>query len=218
MQTGLDLDTLIEHLGHMMTPVMVVCASIGIDIRILHNLIDHGANINSVDPKTHRTALWWAVRTGQEAKVKILLEAGFDIFLASLAANDCGPIRPPKAYDGITRTTTMQMALHQRNKSLIELLVKHGCDFYNTDILFLNSHFTMPLSKETVDKFKMCFETPKTLAESAKFVIRGSIGYHNVQTKVEALPVPDKLKTFLYSLSKGPKNKGKIEQTYKFKL
>jgi len=74
---GVDIDCLEEY--SQQTPLMYAVSSSHAGSDMIRFLLEHGANVNAVEPEYKHTVLGLAVRSGNLEKIQLLLDAGADI-------------------------------------------------------------------------------------------------------------------------------------------
>ncbi|BAY89790.1 MULTISPECIES: ankyrin repeat domain-containing protein [unclassified Tolypothrix] len=114
ISNGVDIDSLEEDFQK--TPLMVAVSSSDAGIDMLRFLVEHGANVNAIEPESEHTVLDLAVQSGNIDKVQFILDAGADI-----------NYQTENGYDVLIQAMYGRDILHDQNLiSILNLLISRG--------------------------------------------------------------------------------------------
>ncbi|MBD2166753.1 ankyrin repeat domain-containing protein [Calothrix membranacea FACHB-236] len=114
ISNGVDIDAIDEDFQK--TPLMFAVSSSDAGIDILRCLVEHGANVNAIEPESENTVLDLAVQSGNIDKVQFILDAGADI-----------NYQTENGYDVLIQAMYGRDILQDQNLiSILNLLVSRG--------------------------------------------------------------------------------------------
>ncbi|BAY15244.1 ankyrin [Anabaenopsis circularis NIES-21] len=111
---GVDIECLDEY--SQQTPLMCAVSSPNAGVDMIRFLLEHGANVNAVEPESQNTVLGLAVQSGNLDKIQLILDAGADINYQS-----------PDGYDVLIHAMYGRDILRDENLiSTLNLLISRG--------------------------------------------------------------------------------------------
>ncbi|WP_235526303.1 ankyrin repeat domain-containing protein [Nostoc piscinale] len=111
---GVDIECLDEY--SQQTPLMCAVSSPNAGVDMIRFLLEHGANVNAVEPESQNTVLGLAVQSGNFDKIQLILDAGADINYQS-----------PDGYDVLIHAMYGRDILQDENLiSTLNLLISRG--------------------------------------------------------------------------------------------
>ncbi|AFY44000.1 ankyrin repeat domain-containing protein [Nostoc sp. PCC 7107] len=111
---GVDIECLDEYFQQTLLMCAVSSPNAGVDM--IRFLLEHGANVNAVEPESQNTVLGLAVQSGNLDKILLILDAGADINYQS-----------PDGYDVLIHAMYGRDILRDENLiSILNLLIYRG--------------------------------------------------------------------------------------------
>ncbi|MBD2494018.1 ankyrin repeat domain-containing protein [Nostoc sp. FACHB-280] len=111
---GVDIEYLDEY--SQQTPLMCAVSSPNAGVEMIRFLLEHGANVNAIEPESQNTVLGLAVQSGNIDKIQFILDAGADI-----------NYQTPDGYDVLIHAMYGRDILQDENLiSTLNLLISQG--------------------------------------------------------------------------------------------